>query len=685
MRLTAYLYSLFLLCHGCTILSAKAQSVISSPNLLHTWLETEGLNWEDEVDSSFISNHLSGKLDLNRVDPRQLDSIGVLTSFQIESFCQYRKSFGIFVDLYELQAIPGWDIGTLRRVAKWFTLIPLEWYEQPLFGKRSYQSTLSLRWRLSGQQEQNNTSAASSWLGDRHSLQALYRYNSQQIKIGITAEKDPGEYWITRNTKILTDFVSAYVSIIGKGVMRQITIGDFTVNMAQGLIQWQSMNFRKTPVLPMLKKSKPVFQPHRSVNEFNFHRGIAIELVQKNHSFSLFTSWRGLSANFGFSSIADLAGITSFHTSGYHRTETEIAKKNNATQFACGGRYAFRKEVFSAGLNFISYQFSAPLITTYRSYDQFGIMGRKWINASVDFSFTYRNWHLFLEQATDKKGSLAGIAGLLYSVSKQIDIGCLGRVYSRAYQSLYSNAIAEGSQPSNEEGVFWAINIRLSPTLQFQLFADYFHFPWLRYLIDQPSRGLERFFQFNYQPDKDHLFYLRIREEQKLQTISDIISSGPLSPAAPYNRIQLRLHFEKEVSKNIKMTFRVETTRVVELSAESLNKKRGYLSYVQFNRKTNPGNNLVLLRFLIFDTDSYQSRVYAFTPAGGGTFTLGQYQKRGYDLLLSIENHSIRVVTARVNFQYTTTRSPALKNQLVSLQIALKFHELASSKIYRPI
>jgi hypothetical protein len=170
-----------------------------------------------------------------------------------------------------------------------------------------------------------------------------------------------------------------------------------------------------------------------------------------------------------------------------------------------------------------------------------------------------------------------------------------------------------------------------------------------------------------------------------LQTISDIISSGPLSPAAPYNRIQLRLHFEKEVSKNIKMTFRVETTRVVELSAESLNKKRGYLSYVQFNRKTNPGNNLVLLRFLIFDTDSYQSRVYAFTPAGGGTFTLGQYQKRGYDLLLSIENHSIRVVTARVNFQYITTRSPALKNQLVSLQIALKFHELASSKIYRPI
>jgi hypothetical protein len=137
---------------------------------------------------------------------------------------------------------------------------------------------------LSDQQEQNNTRSASSWLGDRHSLQVLYRYNSQQIKIGITAEKDPGEYWITRNTKILTDFVSAYVSITGKGVMRQITIGDFTVNMAQGLIQWQSMNFRKTPVLPMLKKSKPVFQPHRSVNEFNFHRGIAIELVQKNHS-----------------------------------------------------------------------------------------------------------------------------------------------------------------------------------------------------------------------------------------------------------------------------------------------------------------------------------------------------------------------------------------------------------------
>lgn len=685
MRLTAYLFCLFLLCHGCAFISAKAQSVISSPDLLHTWLETEELNWEDEVDSSFISNHLNGKLDLNKVGPRQLDSIGVLTSFQIESFCQYRKSFGLFVDLYEMQAIPGWDIGTLKRISKLFTLIPLEWYEQPLFGKRSYHSTLSLRWRLSGQQEQYNTSAASSWLGDRHSLQTLYRYNSQQMKIGITAEKDPGEYWIARNTKFPTDFVSAHFTVTGKGVMRQITVGDFTVNMAQGLIQWQSMNFRKTPVLPLLKKSKPVFQPHRSLNEFNFHRGFAIELVQKKHSLSLFTSWRGLSANFGFSAIADLAGITSFHTSGYHRTEAEIAKKNNATQFACGGRYGFRKGVFTAGLNFILYQFSAPLITTNRSYDQFGIMGRKWINASVDFSFTYRNWHLFLEQAADKKGSLAGIAGLLYSVSKQIDVGCLGRVYSRAFQSLYSNAIAEGSLPSNEEGVFWAVNIRLSPTLQFQLFADYFHFPWLRYLIDQPSRGLERFLQFNYQPDKAQLFYLRIREEQKLQTVPAIISSGPLRPAAPYKRIQFRLHSEKEVSKNIKMAFRVETTQVIELSAESVNKERGFLSYVQLNCKTNPGNNSVLLRFLIFDTDSYKSRVYAFTPTGGGAFTLGQYQKRGHELLLSIENHSIRIVTARANLQYTTARDPALKNWLLSLQIALKFHELAPLKIYRPI
>jgi len=281
MRLTAYLFCLFLLCHRCAFLSAKAQSVISSPDLLHTWLETEELNWEDEVDSSFISNHLNGKLDLNKVGPRQLDSIGVLTSFQIESFCQYRKSFGLFVDLYEMQAIPGWDIGTLKRISKLFTLIPLEWYEQPLFGKRSYHSTLSLRWRLSGQQEQYNTSAASTWLGDRHSLQTLYRYNSQQMKIGITAEKDPGEYWIARNTKFPTDFVSAHFTVTGKGVMRQITVGDFTVNMAQGLIQWQSMNFRKTPVLPLLKKSKPVFQPHRSLNEFNFHRGFAIELVQK--------------------------------------------------------------------------------------------------------------------------------------------------------------------------------------------------------------------------------------------------------------------------------------------------------------------------------------------------------------------------------------------------------------------
>ena len=104
------------------------------------------------------------------------------------------------------------------------------------------------------------------------------------------------------------------------------------------------------------------------------------------------------------------------------KVAAQIAKKNNATQFACGGRYGFRKGVFTAGLNFILYQFSAPLITTYRSYDQFGIMGRKWINAVFDLSFTYRNLHLFLEQATDKKGSLAGIVPPYTAVVYDVNI-----------------------------------------------------------------------------------------------------------------------------------------------------------------------------------------------------------------------------------------------------------------------
>ncbi len=660
-----------------------SQSGVLSTDPQAAWLETEEINWEDEVDSTSYFTGLNKKIDLNTASRQQLDSVGVLSGIQLESFFKYRKTFGLILDIYELQAIPHWDIPTIRQLLTWYTIKPLEWFQQPLSKYSPLQSSLLLRWRLPNMNQTESSQPSLNWVGDKHSFQVLYRYNAPQLKAGLTLEKDPGENWLSSKKRLPADFISAHVAVSGQGVMRQLIIGDYNVNLAQGLIQWQAMNFRKTPFINLLKKSKPVFQVHRSVNEINFHRGIAVDLRHRFHSLSLFTSWRNLSANFGFSSLSEQTGVTSFNTSGYHRTLSEIAKQNNLAQFAFGGRYGIRKRTLNIGFNFIMYQFSAPLVVAGGSYDRFGIEGRKWTNASVDISFTRKNWHLFAEQAIDKKNAMSTITGLLLSVNKHVDMGFLVRLYSNSYQSFYANAIAEGSQPSNEKGLYWILNAKLGSSLQLQVFIDYFFFPWLRYSIDQPSNGLERFIQLFFQPSKKQFVYIRIREEQKMQTIPAYLSSTPLDAAAQQNRFQARFHLEQSLSSIFQWAFRIEATQTFTLSQKPMTKDRGALSYVQLRASSRKGKHSGLIRVLFFDTDSYQSRVYAFVPAGGGLFALGQYKNKGSELILSTENQIHKSFLTRINIQGVFGTEPTHANWQISAQIALKFHELAPLKIYR--
>ncbi|MBM3412774.1 MAG: helix-hairpin-helix domain-containing protein [Bacteroidetes bacterium] len=668
---------------ACTFCSlALAQSPAESTDPLITLLEASDYLAEEEIDSLLQFNYQSIKYDLNKVKPDQLDSLGSLTVKQIENFFQYRKSFGPFLDIHELQAIPLWDLTTIARVRSRLTLLPMEWYQLPLSFNNPMQSLLTIRWRPPAPNH-SEANSLPSWSGDAHYLRLTYRYSTSFLKVGITTEKDPGELWISKHTKLPADFLSTYIMLVGKGKIKQLILGDYTVNLAQGLIHWQAMSFRKTPQLTLLKKGTAVFQPHRSNNEFNFHRGIALQFQWKPHNISLFMAAKRLSGNIGYLAAENQFGITSFNTSGYHRTAAEIKNQGNLSQFVAGGRYSFKKGMFSSGVNFIFYQFSLPLIPTSKPYDLFAIKGKNWNNLSVDIGYTYKNFHLFMEQALDKNGSIAGLVSVLTSLTKTIDFGLLGRYYSKSFQSLYSNAVAEGTRPANEQGFFFSMNARISNTISAQLFADHFYFPWIRYLIDQPSRGQEHFIQLNYQPDKVSTIYLRLKQEQKMQTVSDEVASAPLEPAYPVNRFNFRLQVERSSSQKFKWAVRMETSRIKKLVEKSAVSESGFLGFVQFNfrffaKKAPKG----VFRFLIFDTDGYQSRIYAFTPQTGGSFQLGQYSFSGKELLLSVENELLKIISFQSSITCTQKGNSDNIQWCYSIQIALKLHELATPKIY---
>ena len=76
-----------------------------------------------------------------------------------------------------------------------------------------------------------------------------------------------------------------------------MAMGDYTVNLGQGLIQWQSLAFEKSPEVMAIKRQAPVLVPYRSAGEFYFNRGIGITLQKGRFETTAFASYKKISGN----------------------------------------------------------------------------------------------------------------------------------------------------------------------------------------------------------------------------------------------------------------------------------------------------------------------------------------------------------------------------------------------------
>ncbi len=649
------------------------QLELSGSWLPESFVELEDGEWNRNSEWSNIK-----KLDLNRISREQLERIGNLTLWQVEQFFRYKSAMGDFKDIYELQAIPGWDPTLVRSLIPYFKVESFRVKDWVLENRLLEQSTFTFRIR----DIQNRNTIPHDWIGSAVGMQFFYRYHSPVLQLGFSIDKDPGEKIFNSKVGSGVDFLSIHASLQPKGSIKTVVLGDFTVNFGQGLIQWQAFAFRKTADVALLKKKGSTFRPYRSVGEFNFHRGLAVSWVRKIHSVDFFVSSRMLSANYGVSAINGIVGVTSFNSNGYHRTVHEIAKSNNLHQWATGVRYSLHHKNISTGINAVAYKFSKPLVVTAKPYDRFGINSSFWMNISVDFSVYLRNWHFFTENAIDKKGAYAGLFGGLFSLAKQLDVGLVLRMLNEKYQSLYANSLTESSLPSNENGLFFCINASSFSKLQLHLFADMFRFPWLRYTINRPSIGMENLFQLIYRPTKLDEFLILARSEQKDQNLSSTTSHGPIKEVATMQKRVWRFQWQKKLSDKSRFTIRLESTSLLSLWSGNSPASKGFLSFIDWRYTWSRSGISSHLRCQIFDTDSYESAVYAFTPQIGGNYQLRQYNGRGSNYILMIENELFKYVSCKGSIAYGVLKKGASPKLSFSLQIAMKLYHLGGPKNY---
>ena len=598
----------------------------------------EDAETEDDSYLQDMTQFQKDPVNLNSADENTLKDLKVLSALQIQNLVSYRKLLGNLLDIYELQAVPGWDLQTISK-ARPFITVGNELNVLESIRKRISAGEHSLLLRFTQVLERSRgyladpVSTSGYYPGSPQKLLLRYKYVYKNLlEYGIVAEKDAGEQFFKGSQQKGFDFYSAHIFIRDLGIIKSFVLGDFAVNLGQGLTQWQGLAFKKGPDITSIKRQSAVLRPYNSAGEIYFHRGAGISIGKNNWEITFFGSYRKLDANFvaADSLTTNENFVSSLQTSGYHRTKAEQADKGIQEQIAFGGNVAFQFNKLHIGVNGIHYRFKYPLIKDKQPYNSFVLKGKDFGNYSAAYSYTFRNMHIFGELASSEGKGLAFINGLLISVSANVDMSFLYRNISKEYQSLYTNAFTENAYPTNEKGLFSGISIKPAQQWQIDAYVDLYKFPWLKFGVNSPSSGSDYFIQISYRPSKQFELYTRYKIDSKGNNFINGLQIYPVLHLAKQN---WRTQFNYKINRQFTIRSRVEMGWS---GKKGPNPSSGFLIYTDLLYKPMLKPFSANIRLQYFETDSYNSRLYAYENDVLYSFSVPVFYDKGYRYYLNI-------------------------------------------------
>jgi hypothetical protein len=581
-----------------------------------------------------LNTYTRRKLSLNTADQAALRSLGLLTQLQINNLLAYRKLLGALASIYELQAVPGFDTALIYRLLPYVTTGNTL---QPSYALRDYlrkgEHALLLRYGRQFERSrgyQQTGAAAPHYAGSPDQLLLRYRYSfPRYASWGVTMEKDAGEQFFKGAQKQGFDFYSAHFFLRDHKHIKAVALGDFTVNMGQGLINWQSPAFGKSAVVMQVKREGEVLHPYVSAGESLFFRGAGITLQQGCWQTTGFASLRKLDGSTGNEDSVEY--ISALVAGGYHRSAGEIAKKGVLQQISAGGNVVYDNGNWRIGLNVIHHHFSSPFKKGEKPYQLFSPDGDRFFNISMDYSGNWKQVHCFGETAADADGNIATVNGILASIAPRADVALLYRRYSRAYRSLYGNAFGNNARPQNESGWYTAFSLKITPHVRWEGYADLFSFPWLKYRVHAPSAGRELQTALTFTPDKQTEVFVRYKYVTGTENGSP--AGTYIAPLAAVNRHGWRWQLHMPLGLQWKLRSRVELSHYTKAGV----KQQGWLCFHELQYRYPLLPLSISARITWFSTGDSGSSIYAMDSGMGAGYIVQQFNGEGWQYNMGLK------------------------------------------------
>lgn len=630
----------------------QAQTDTSSTDIEES-LENVLEETTDESEDNFLydeyENLTKHPINLNTCTVEELLQVPILELADATLILEHRKKFGMFISSSELFSVENLNADKVKK------LFPFVFAEQSVYEIAqsnemiqqeshfvSFFRDINIDYRS---RVISDLQPRAGFLEDKYQGNKIKFYNraifefDNTYQLSILTEKDAGE-------KSLNDFTSFSLSAKKLGDFSSIVLGDYLIEFGHGLALWSPYASSKSADIGFVtrQRNKNII-PYKSTDENNFFRGAAVQYDWQFLSFSLYASNNYFDAS--IDSSRDV--ISSIPIDGYHRTETEYAKKNSAREQFLGGRidYSVSNSFHISGLYYSS-TYSKPIETSSSAVSP---KGKTFSHSSVAYSYS-QNSLLVSGEISYNGISFAHLHSLQKIFSRNFSYIFSLRSYPRNYYSLHGRAFAEKPYDlQNEIGIYNGIllNTRFG---KISFYYDQFMFPAATNSSPLSSKGNEVLVSFSSRVSKNVETVLRYKNEKK-----DVLVSGEaVKEFSERYRQQFRCEAIFSVNTKLKLKNRVEYNSY-SLKQNSFHEK-GWLFYQDVKYKMQQNISLYG-RIIFFKTDSFNSAIYEFENDLPGVMSNLAMYGEGFRWYFLVK---VKVLNRlNLSFKYSETTKPKAK------------------------
>ena len=603
---------------------------------------------ENELDYSELYEALyyfaENPINLNKTTKEELRDLYFLNAYQINKLLAHIDKNGKLLSYLELQTIAGFDVQTIQNLLPFISIKTKVNSKQLLANINQY---IIIRNQFYLQEQKGyipDEENKKHYLGNSHRTYFKYQLKNNYLQAGITAEKDAGENFLGPNQPYGFDFYSAHLQAKNIGKIKNVIIGDYQMNFGQGLTMQSGMSFGKSSEVINIQKSGNLIKAHTAAAENLFFRGVALQIKCDEHfEIIAFLSSHKVDANIVDTLENDELAFSSIQGTGMHRTESELLDKNVILQNHYGWHLNYNNKQLNLGLSYYKTQIDGDYQKKLYTYNQFDFNGNTNENLGLDYQYLYKNMNFFGEVAKSENGGISHVNGIMLGLDKTISASLLYRDYSKEYQSEYANAFAERSS-QNEKGIYFGLEFMPHHKFKIKGYADHYDFPWLRFGVDVPTKGNDYLLQADYKINRATKMYVRYKSEIKEEQLAESLAiSGK-------RKDNFRFHINYKEGDNWDFANRLETSSINLGNQQEM----GYMLYQDVKYKPLFSKISFTSRYVLFNTPTYDSRIYAYENDVLYGYSIPAYYGKGSKIYLVAKCNIIRNLDFWLRIAHTT-------------------------------